>query len=449
MKGIVGMVAVLMSVQSAAIDVTFKLNMQGFEGFNTPEVNGSFNNWCGSCNPMSDNDGDGIWETTIDLPPGNIQYKFSFDNWAGQENLSAASGCVSNDGTFSNRTLNVAPDVDPGIVCWGLCSDCIQVDEGEWSLSWSDEFNGTELDATVWTPEFGDHGWGNNELQNYTDSPDNLDVSNGRLTITAREEGAGSGNFTSARIITNDKMEFEYGKIEARIKVPIGQGIWPAFWMLGANFETVGWPHCGEIDIMEHVNNEPLTNSAVHWFNNFGHTYRTNSIPFVKDEFRLYGAIWDEEGVTFLLDDYPFYYFDFEAGNNSEPIFQRPFFFLLNVAVGGNWPGNPDVTTTFPASMEVDYVRVYTPAVLSNKETVLADPIRLYPVPMKEVLNVDLGTENGEWTISMYDVQGKRVDAFHGREAFLTIDSSKLNAGVYFLVIDRADIGLRTYRVVK
>jgi beta-glucanase (GH16 family) len=441
------LIGVLFSAQVAGIDVTFRLNMQGFSGFNTPEVNGTFNNWCGSCNPMSDSDGDGIWETTIDIPPGNIQYKFSFDNWAGQENLSAASGCVTNDGSFSNRTLTVAPGVEPEIVCWGLCTDCIPADNGEWTLSWSDEFNGTELDGSIWTPEFGDHGWGNNELQNYTDSPNNINVSNGRLTITAREEGA--GNYTSARIITNNKMEFQYGKIEARIRVPIGQGIWPAFWMLGANFESVGWPHCGEIDIMEHVNNEPLTNSAIHWFNNFGHTYETNSVPFIKNEFRLYGAIWNEDGVTFFLDDAPFFHFDFESSNNSEQIFQKPFFFLLNVAVGGNWPGSPDATTTFPASMEVDYIRVYAPSALSNRQTEPADPVQLFPVPVQDMLNVDMGEGNGVWTISVYDVQGKKLEDHSGNEGIYIINTSKWSASVYFLLIERQGFGVRSYRVVK
>ena len=418
-----------------AAEVTFRLNMNGISGFTTPEVNGTFNNWCGSCNSMNDANGDGIWEATIDLPAGMIEYKFSFDNWAGQENLSAASGCVVGNNEFTNRFLIVQHDIVLDVACWGLCSACLPADTSNWVLTWSDEFNGNALNEETWTPEFGSSGWGNNEWQNYTNNPDNLEVSNGRLRISAIKQGEGLGGYTSARIITNNKMEFKYGKIEARIKVPSGQGIWPAFWMLGANFEEVGWPRCGEIDIMEHVNNEPLTNSAIHWFNNGGHTYRSSSVPVNQNSFQMYGAIWNENGVTFLINDYPYYYFQFQEGNNTAQIFQKPFFLLLNVAVGGNWPGYPDATTPFPAIMEVDYIRIYSQEIITADTKVKQETANIYPVPFTDYVNLMLPANEGSFQVSVKNLLGEEIEYLDKQTGLLKLNTKAWNKGIYIIKI--------------
>lgn len=436
----------LTSLQAVGAGITFRLNMSGYSGFTTPQVSGTFNNWCGNCNPMSDPDGDGIWEATINLPAGNIQYKFSFGNWAAQENLSNASGCVASDGQFTNRTLTVQGDAVLDLVCWGLCTDCLEPDAENWVISWSDEFDGAALDLDTWTHELGSSGWGNNELQNYTNSSNNLEVSNGSLKIIARSGGPGSNSYSSARIISNNKVEIQYGKIEARIKVPVGQGIWPAFWMLGANYESVGWPQCGEIDIMEHVNNEPLTNAAMHW-NQGGHTYRSSSVPFDATEFHLYGAIWNEEGVTFLLDDQPWWHFPFSQANNTAPIFQNPFFFLLNVAVGGNWPGNPNASTPFPATMEVDYIRVFEIQPLGQSRVDLS-AIKIYPVPATDHFTISVGVHLGPWTYRIFDLEGREVLSGNAADGAEVIDTRNWKAGIYVVEV-RNGGSVRTVRVVR
>ena len=398
----------LFPFQSEAFNVTFRLNMRSYSGFTTPEVNGTFNNWCGNCMPMTDNDADGIWEKTISIGAGSYEYKFSFDSWTGQENLTAASGCTISNGTFSNRTLTVNSDVVLDVVCWGLCSDCLEQDTQMWYLDWSEEFDGTQLNASTWSYDLGNSGWGNNELQNYTNSPSNVEVSNGSLKITARNESSNGSNYSSARIISNNLQEIQFGKIEARIKIPVGQGIWPAFWMLGANFETVGWPQCGEIDIMEHVNNESLGNGTMHWYNGTGHSYKGSAVPIIEQDFHLYGILWNDTSVTFTLDGFPYYEFLYANYPNAAPIFNRPFFFLLNVAIGGNWPGNPDGTTVFPATMEVDYIRTYTNTIIGMEDFVNST-IALYPNPCESQLRLTNALPIADWSYEVLSFTGQRI----------------------------------------
>lgn len=233
------------------------------------------------------------------------------------------------------------------------------------NLVWSEEFNYTGLpDPTKWNFETGGGGWGNNELQYYTDSENNAYVDNGVLTITAREEQVGGRDYTSARITTQGKFDVKYGRIEARIKLPYGQGIWPAFWMLGANFSQVGWPMCGEIDIMEMVggpNRDNTCHSTIHWDNNgqhaeYGQSYTLPSGIFA-DNFHVFGITWNAQQIRGYVDDVEYFVADITPAGLSE--FQNNFFLILNVAVGGNWPGSPDETTEFPQTMQVDWIRVY------------------------------------------------------------------------------------------
>lgn len=230
-----------------------------------------------------------------------------------------------------------------------------------WQLVWSDEFNGSSLNRGVWTPEIGTgyNGWGNNELQYYTDRPQNVQVTGGNLVITAQRENYEGRNYTSARIKTQGLKSFKYGKIEARIKIPTGQGIWPAFWMLGESFRDVGWPYCGEIDIMEHVNNESVVHGTVHWDANGYASYGRASGNLDFSQFHTYSIEWDPSYIRWFVDgvQYNEIYIANGTGNTEE--FQKPFFIPLNLAVGGNWPGSPNGSTPFPAQMLVDYVRVY------------------------------------------------------------------------------------------
>lgn len=226
-----------------------------------------------------------------------------------------------------------------------------------YTLVWSDEFDGTSLNMSNWNYEIGGHGWGNNELQYYTDR--NVTVANGVLTITAKRESYGGRDYTSSRITTKGKREFKYGRIEARISIPMGQGLWPAFWMLGANFPGVPWPNCGEIDIMEHVNRETATHGYIHWDYN-GHAYYGGS-TYVADPsaWHVYAIEWDQSAIKWFVDGVQFWEANIHNGINNTHCFHEPFFIILNLAVGGNWPGPPDAGTKFPAEYKIDYVRVY------------------------------------------------------------------------------------------
>lgn len=226
-------------------------------------------------------------------------------------------------------------------------------------LVWSEEFETFALNTTVWNYELGAGGWGNNELQNYTNALENVHLDTGYLHITALNPSAGS--YTSARINTLGRKEFTYGRIDIRAKLPEGQGIWPALWMLGSNFLTVGWPRCGETDIMELLGHEPsVTHGAVHWNSN-GHVSRTNSFSLANDKFssgfHVFSIVWTPNRMIWMVDRQQF--FSLNRAEIPEFPFDLPQFIICNVAVGGNWPGSPDQTTLFPQHMIVDYIKVY------------------------------------------------------------------------------------------
>jgi beta-glucanase (GH16 family) len=229
-----------------------------------------------------------------------------------------------------------------------------------YQLIWADEFDGLTINLNNWTHEIGTgtSGWGNNELQYYTTNSANSFVSNGTLKINAINQTLGQSNYTSARIITKDKFSFQYGKVEARIKMPQGQGLWPAFWMLGQNINSVGWPACGEIDIVEHVNANPDINGTMHW-DNGGHVSWGGSTACDVSTFHDYAVVWDANGIHWLLDGNEYHSGDISNNVNGTEEFHQTFFLILNLAVGGNWPGSPNLSTAFPATMEVDYIRVY------------------------------------------------------------------------------------------
>lgn len=230
------------------------------------------------------------------------------------------------------------------------------------SLVFADEFNvDGSPDSSKWTFEFGNSGWGNNEVQYYTDRVENARVEDGMLKITARKENYEGAPYTSARMITLGKFDFTYGKVEVRAKLPQGGGTWPAIWMLGSNIHTEGWPASGEVDIMEHVGNNPNTIiSAIHTPSSHGNTQNkaTKAVPNATTEFHVYGVEWDENKITFSVDGVVHYTYNPSTKNDSTWPFTQDQFLILNIAVGGTLGGNIDPGFT-SGTMEVDYVRVY------------------------------------------------------------------------------------------
>ncbi len=237
-----------------------------------------------------------------------------------------------------------------------------------WEELWADTFDGAAGSAPAdhWVPDLGAGGWGNEELQAYTTENAVLD-GDGHLVITAREEARDGAAYTSARLTTRDTFAVTYGRVEARMKVPEGQGLWPAFWMLGTDFAEVGWPACGEIDVMEHRGGEPGTvQGSVHGPGYAGGAtiYDTKTLPddeSLADDFHVYAVQRDEGRITWWLDDTRYHEVtraDLPAG--SPWLFEKDFFLLVNLAVGGLFGGDPDATTAFPAELVVDEVRVLT-----------------------------------------------------------------------------------------
>lgn len=235
---------------------------------------------------------------------------------------------------------------------------------------WADEFEGTTLNSAFWTHETGNgsSGWGNNELEYYRAA--NTIVQNGYLTIKAKKEQMGGFNYTSSRIITKDKKVFKYGRVDIRALLPKGKGIWPALWMLGNNISETGfgWPKCGEIDIMEMVGGgagfDNKTHGTIH-YDNGGYVYEggstTLSSGIFADEFHVFSLVWTDTKIAWYLDDAATPFKEFNITDPKFDEFHKDFFFIFNVAVGGNWPGSPNETTVFPQRMIVDYIRVFKP----------------------------------------------------------------------------------------
>lgn len=247
----------------------------------------------------------------------------------------------------------------------GCNEDAIQtLPERNFELVWSDEFTGnvgTLPDATKWTFDLGSGGWGNQELQNYTNSTNNVALDgNGNLVITAIKNG---NAFTSARVKTQGLFSHAYGKVEARIKTPYGPGIWPAFWMLGDNINEVSWPNCGEIDIMELKGNEPnVIHGSLHGPGYSGGSAKTKSYGLQNARFdtdyHVFGVEWKENQIDFFVDGY-LYQRVKSTDVTGNWVYNHPFYLILNVAVGGNFVGFPTDGTSFPQKMYIDYVRVY------------------------------------------------------------------------------------------
>lgn len=233
-------------------------------------------------------------------------------------------------------------------------------------LTMQDEFDSNGApNSALWSYDIGtgQNGWGNSELQYYTDRTKNVTVNNGYLIITADRENYEGAAYTSARLLTKDKFEQKYGRFEARIRLPYGQGIWPAFWMLGANSDTAIWPQCGEIDIMENRGQQPtLITGSIHGPGYSAGESISKEYDLVNDRFdtgfHIFGIEWGPEYINFYVDDVLYNQITPEDAP-GEWVFDQPFYILMNVAVGGNFVGPPNDETQFPQSMLVDYVRVY------------------------------------------------------------------------------------------
>lgn len=270
-------------------------------------------------------------------------------------------------------------------ICFLLFSSCKKVEEvagcqlssslDGYEMVWNDEFDGTEIDDSKWGYDLGDGcqispdlcGWGNNELEYYTDRRENSFIENGNLVIKAIREVPfylGQHQYTSARMVTKNKGDWRYGRVDVRAKLPIGQGLWPAIWMLPTDNVYGGWPKSGEIDIMENIGSEPTrVFGTIHYGHDF---WRFNSQGIeleegtFADDFHVFTLLWDEDCIQFQMDG-----MDVGEPNTRSTVlpttfpFDQRFHLLLNVAVGGNLPGNPNAATSFPQTMKVDYVRVY------------------------------------------------------------------------------------------
>lgn len=259
---------------------------------------------------------------------------------------------LTEDGTYlpTDNTGYSTPETYPG-----------------YTLAWSDEFSGSNLDLAAWNQEIGNGsgGWGNNELEYYTGSLKNCFLSDGNLIIEARKEATNGFNYTSSRLTTQNKKNFKFGRIDIRAKLPVAKGMWPALWMLGSNISSVGWPACGETDIMELIGTYPgRVSGTAHWKDaggahaSKGWNYNLSSGDFSK-QFHVFSLIWEKDSMKWLIDDQLYITTTItDVGAESYP-FNANQFFIFNVAVGGNWPGPPDSSTSFPQRMFVDYVRVF------------------------------------------------------------------------------------------
>ena len=308
-----------------------------------------------SANP----NGDGSGKVTLNFSADNAtSYRISFGNGENAETTSnsytytyTGSGVTDYEiyvsaykgSKFISKKEEISVYVAPGLI-------------------WADEFDGSgKPNSNNWAYDLGAGGWGNNEAEYYTDRLENAKVENGVLKITAKKESFEGANYTSARLKTQGKFSFKCGKVEVRAKLPEGGGTWPAIWMLGSNITSVGWPACGEIDIMEHVGNKMgHVSSAIHTPSSYGNTQNVGvtDVTNVSSEFHVYGMEWTAQKIAFSVDGNVFYTYNPSDKNDQTWPFNKDQFIILNVAMGGNLGGSID-PDFISGIMEVDYVRVY------------------------------------------------------------------------------------------
>jgi beta-glucanase (GH16 family) len=307
----------------------------------------------------------------------------------------------------------------------------------QWVMIWNDEFDNSTLDNTKWINDVGGNGWGNNEAQYYTAGNANLTIANGEAKFTAKDEQLGTNEYTSAKIISKNLFDIQYGKIEGRMKIPMGKGLWPAFWMLGSNIDAVSWPQCGEIDIMEHINNETKVHGTAHW-NNVNHQYLGGIINNDPTVFHTYSITWDSLAIKWYMDGQLYYLLNIQNNVNGTEEFHEKFYLILNLAVGGNWPGYPDGTTVFPADFVVDYVRVYKDQAGLTVNELQYNAINVYPNPTDGLLTIEGLTEETSLNYTIYSIDGDLLEQ-NSMDFSKTIDINQLASGMYVLQLNFPD----------
>ncbi len=305
------------------------------------------------------------------------------------------------------------------------------------TLVWSDEFDYTgSPDPQKWGYELGYIR--NNELQFYTNRASNVTVKNGFLEIIAQKELYNSYNYTSASINTKGKFSWTYGKIEARMKLPSGQGYWPAFWTLGTNISQVGWPACGEIDIMEHINSEAFIHGTAHWsdLSNL-HSSSPSAISSNIDvtQFHIYSIVWNPNTIIWNVDNIPFCALNILNGINGTSELNAPQYILLNLAVGGSWPGAPTASTVFPDTMFVDYVRVYQNNVQAGIEEARENKSLIVKLNGEHCL-IKLPQIFSEFEVSILDLNGRYLSKKKTSNSDeFNIDMKSYNQGMYVALV--------------
>jgi beta-glucanase (GH16 family) len=415
------------------VDMSEKTVVAGEGSYPAVYVSGSNLNGPGGIE-MTDN-GDGTWELTTDLESGDYTYKFRngyYDYWDGpgweSDNGLIEGGCAA--GEYFDRIVSVNnSDIVEGVFCFGSCDENCFGDSIEYTLIWNDEFDGSgAIDPSKWfhqTQLPNGNSWFNNELQHYTNRLDNSYVSDGTLKIVAKKETytdqGQTKEYTSARL--NSKYAFTYGKVEVKAKLPEGVGTWPAIWMLGQNisepgaywqtqgYGTTSWPHCGEIDIMEHWGaNQNYVQSALHTPSSYGATINHGGqyISNATTQFNVYTLEWTSEQMIFSVNGYVHYTYNPDIQNSETWPFDSPQYLLMNIAI------EPSIASSFTETeMELDYIRIYETSILSNQaETVPNDfnVFQNYPNPFNPVtsLSYDL-LEDSYVSVTIYDMLGNVV----------------------------------------
>ena len=316
--------------------------------------------------PSSETNLSSATESPIDEPTSSSADVPAISSEAENPSTANSSATDMSGSRDAESSANDIASSSSGITSSGNISS--ESNPGESPYLWHDEFDGDNIDSEKWTFEIGTgaSGWGNNEWEYYTDRKENAYVQDGILHIRATKEDYEGSKYTSARMITKGKFSFTYGTVEARIALPVGKGIWPAFWLLGQNIDAVSWPACGEIDIIETVNSENIVYGTNHWANgseyatygNNTENYRNQKFELDVTQFHNYKFTWDEKYIRMFVDDFMYHEILIENNTGDTEEFHKPFFFILNVAVAGNWPGFEVDDAQFPNEMLVDYIRV-------------------------------------------------------------------------------------------
>lgn len=399
------------------------------------------NGWDPSATPL-EYLGNNLWQVNLLVAEDDtLYYRFLNGNtMGGAEAVPGACGLPATGGP-ARWVVPTDENQRRFTVCFAACGTCAD----SMTMVWSDEFAGPNISAANWNFEqgTGDWGWGNNELQNYTNRADNATIANGNLVITARQENYQGSSYTSARMTTRNKVDFTYGRWEARISLPQGQGIWPAFWLMPTNSVYGGWPRSGEIDIMEMLGHQTdRVYGTLHYGPDPGDGHIHTGEPYYHPtngsfagNFHEFAMEWEPEQIRWFVDGVQV---QEQLARDLSPFFwpfQQDFYIILNVAVGGQWPGNPNASTTFPQQMMVDYVRVYQKSTVGTayaSPNAPAPSLNLFPNPTQDRVWLQTSDQTPVWdNVTVRDASGRAVLHHTHFPAHQAVDVSALPAGVY------------------